>query len=273
MKSVRRRDRVFKLGALALLACVFSGCSVLSTGCRWMRSTSQFKPLAADARIRYETGAEAPAAGAQACLAEAIATVEKAQARPFPKPVAIYVCATWPTFESYTGQDKAAGAVTGGRLFLSPKLLESPERLCKVLTHELSHLQLDQQRGSVHPFANLPSWFKEGLAALVSGGGGAEGVSDAEAMQAIHAGRSFQPVGEESWFARKMTATSYGLETHLFYKEAALFLGYLQTMDAEKFKGVLLDLEDGKSLDQAVQGHYAKSMQALFTDFTATGVR
>jgi len=39
----------------------------------------------------------------------------------------------------------------------------------------------------------LPQWFKEGLAAMVSGGGGAEGVSESQARDAAIISRSQPP--------------------------------------------------------------------------------
>jgi hypothetical protein len=102
---------------------------------------------------------------------------------------------TWSTqaetsYENYARanglDDPAIAAVSRfGRVLLSPTLCAGERaRLPGVLTHELSHAHLFGWRSSVLS-ARPPSWFTEGLAVMVLDGGGAEGVNDAEAAEAI----------------------------------------------------------------------------------------
>jgi hypothetical protein len=109
----------------------------------------------------YEPGAEALAAAVAASLPEAIEAVQARQYRPFVLPVTVYVCATMDSFASYTGSKNAGGHVLNRRLFISPKPENTTERVPRVLTHELSHLQIAQQisllRAAYLPQRAIPS--------------------------------------------------------------------------------------------------------------------
>lgn len=74
------------------------------------------------------------------------------------------------------------------KLLLSPVLMDEPHNIQLYLAHELSHLHLCQQLGLLK-MRNLPTWFKEGLATFVSNGGGAQTVSENEAIESIANGR------------------------------------------------------------------------------------
>jgi hypothetical protein len=75
-----------------------------------------------------------------------------------------------------------------GRVNLSPKLFRPQhQRLRAILTHELSHAHVQGWIGG-RAYLYLPKWFKEGLAVMVSGGRGAEFVSEDEARAAIQRG-------------------------------------------------------------------------------------
>ena len=170
--------RVSRRGGFRFLwlaaALVFGGGGALAyAGLRpLLRSTEAFLPLAADPRVRFEPGAEAAAAVIARALPEAIATIERAQFRPFARPVAIQVCATTASFERFGfGVSGAGGFVLNGRLFLSPKTQNTAERLPRLLAHELSHLHFDQRLGMIRHQRALPGWFREGLAVHVSGSG------------------------------------------------------------------------------------------------------
>lgn len=86
---------------------------------------------------------------------------------PFPCPVRVYMCGTDESCYSHTGSK--APAVVTTRLFLSPKSFQNNRPLERYLTHELSHLHIEQSLGFFRSL-RLPAWFKEGLAELVSGG-------------------------------------------------------------------------------------------------------
>jgi len=202
------------------------------------RSTANFVMDRDDSRVFYEPGAESNARILAAALSDASTRVEESQYGTFAVPVRIYVCATLKSFERFTGNPRASGDTTMAlKIFISPKPQNTPERLPLVLTHELSHLQL-LQRLSVYQVSRLLTWFKEGLAVYVSGGGGAEDVIEAEAAQAIVKGQRLLPNDSHSVFSHD-SASSFGLQAHMFYRQAGMFIGYLKESKPRGFSALL----------------------------------
>ncbi len=245
-----------------------SGCSLVKTGLASLKSTSDFRPLKADSRVMVEPGAEDLAKSVAEDLPDAIAAVEKTQYRSFAKPVAIYVCASEDSFARHTGLSKEVRGALTTKVFLSGKLLRPEFRgtTKAILTHELSHLHFQQRLGVYHYNADLPAWFQEGLAVLVSGGGGAETVSEGEAVRAIVQGRHFTPEAQGSFFFHR-SAKSYGLEPHMFYRQASLFVGYLRNLSDVRFGLFVLAIEDGKDFEKAFRSTYDMSIDEAWQDF------
>jgi len=260
--------RILKIGPLLLLAVSMASCSLLRTGYASLKSTSDFKPIELDKRVLAEPGAEDLAKQVAAYLPEAVSTVEKQQYRDFVKPIEIYVCASADSFASHTGLSKQVRGALTTKLFLSGKL-KNPElnKTTKaILIHELSHLNLQQRLGIYHYSANLPAWFQEGLAVLVSNGGGAENVSEAEAEKAILEGKHFIPEPEGSFWFHK-SGSSYGLEAHMFYKQSSLFVGYLKNFSEVQFVLFMLAIEDGGDFDKSFRSKYGMSIDEAWQDF------
>ncbi len=253
---------------LIFLAMSCPGCTLFRAGAASLKSTSDFHPLASDKRVLAEPGAEDLAILASAYLPEAIAAVEREQHRPFVKPVEIYVCASEDSFAGHTGLPKQVRGALTTKVFLSGRLMrpEFRETTKAILTHELSHLHLQQQLGVYRYGANLPAWFQEGLAVLVSGGGGAETVSEDDAGRAILKGMCFTPEAKGSFFFHK-SAKSYGLEPHMFYRQASLFVGYLRDLSDVRFGVFLLAIEDGKDFDKSFRAVYDMSLDEAWKDF------
>ncbi len=228
----------------------------------------QLKILKENQLISYEASAEPLASAIAGYLPEAIARIEAAEGLEFIRPVTFRVFADWKNYEKYgAGVAGAAAAVTVfDRINFSPKLLVQPERVRAVLTHELSHALLHQRIGLWS--LTLPSWFNEGLAVLVSDGGGAETVPETEAVAAIHRGERFTPDESESVFGHRFGA-SFGLPEHMFYRQSALFVGYMRKRDPQKFKALLSTLSEPESLGAAVQRHYSMTIAQLWEEFLA----
>ena len=162
------------------------------------RSTDAFIDSPDDPRVLYEAGAEALVRPVVAALPQALAEVEAATYGPFVVPIRIYVCGTLDCYRRFTGDDRSGGQTTPRhKIFISPKPENTAARVPFVVAHELTHLHL-VQRCSTYRAAQMPIWFNEGFAALVSKGGGAEGVSDADAARVILAGRTFKHLSR-SW--------------------------------------------------------------------------
>lgn len=229
--------------------------------------TPDLKTLPANPLVSFEPEAESLAARIAEILPEAMARVATDEHMAFSAPVAIRVFATWESFERYTGATGRPAAVTqADRVSFSPKIQAQPERMPAVVMHELSHAMLHQHLGLRG--MGLPAWFDEGLAVLVSDGGGAETVTEAEALAAIRSGKHFVPDEAESVFGHRFGA-SFGLSEHMFYRQAALFVRYLRDRDPEGFRRLLSVLADGDGFASALAAGYGTTIDSLWRDFLA----
>lgn len=207
-------------------------------------------------------------------MAPCVTKVETGHYRRFAQSVVIYVCASAHSFSVHSGATTAPKGTVNKRLFLNPRLFETPERIPRILAHELSHLHLVQQLGVYHSYRNLPDWFKEGLAALVSDGGGAENVGAEEARQALRAGLRIEPVARDGLFRRKTANYWFGdkiadpaKRQHMFYRQSMLFVGYLRATDEVCFREFLLRVQDGGDFTESVHVAYEKSLDELWQQF------
>ncbi len=258
---------VFSTIFLLSLILPLSGCTAARTLIALSRSTSHFVAYQPDPRILYEPGAEAWAAEVAPLLPAAIEKVEQGQYIPFQESPKVYVCTSQESFYRLTASN--ARAVVIQKLFLSPVLFKDPPVLPLYLAHELSHLHL-QQRLGLFGSVRLPSWFKEGLAALVSGGGGALSVTDAQAQEAIRQGRSFIPDagrGVLASFLFPRYGRYWNLDQQMFYRQAMLFVGFLRKRDEAAFRRLLLEIQAGTPFAKALSSSYHLDLTDLWSRF------
>lgn len=257
-----------KFVVLLILVTSSGGCSLLRSSLASLKSTDHFVPQAADQRVLAEPGAEDVASTVANELTATIATVEREQYRPFKEPVAVYVTKDEESFAAFTGVPKQVRGAIITKLFLSGGLRQEPERIKRILTHEMSHLHLAQQLGIYGYNANLPSWFQEGLAVVVSGGGGAEKVSDAEAAKAILTGKCLQPEASGSFIFRKLPHT-YDIAPHMFYRQSGMFAAYLRQLDEARFRTFLLAIQDGQIFAMAFSAAFGTGVAMAWQQFVA----
>lgn len=267
MPNVSLLMRVTKyLVAVIAISLVLGGCTLARVANAWAQSKSEFVQCTSDPRVMCEPGSEALATSIVPLLPDAIALVEKAQFSTFSAPVVIYTYATRDSFSSHSGAlPYAEGAVSLGSLNLSPKLLFTPERTNGILTHELSHLNLQLQMGSV-AWARVPSWFHEGLATFVSNGGGAETVSAETAADALRQGKKFEPEGSQ-WLGFPKSAASYGLGPHMYYRQASLFVDFMHESDPQAFEKMLRAIEARVAFSQAIELSYYEVLPSIWLRF------
>jgi hypothetical protein len=238
--------------------------------------------LSANPQLHYEPGAEGFARDVAGLLPDAMARVEAVQGRPFAHPVIIGVYATPEAYKAANGLGSMGpvGVTIFGRIDLSPALFRPQhQRLRGVLTHELSHAHV---RGWIGDYANLflPNWFKEGLAVMVSGGGGAESVSEDEARAAIRRGERLviydapsltqwigvplaqAPENKPAWYAGVLA-----------YREAGMFVGYLRESDRRGFDRMMKAILDGRPFKEAVNAGYHDDVGSLWDKWVAEGLR
>jgi hypothetical protein len=233
-----------------------------------LHAPDRLPTLAEDPRIRYELGAENLARSIAAGLPGAVATIERVQGRPF-KRVCVYAFISSDSFTAYSAAGGGERGVSwGGRTFIGPRVLELPDTIALLVTHELSHAHL-QQWMNVLDFARLPAWFREGIATYASGGGGAETVTDDEARQALRERRRIIPVSSGSLLVQRSIAQD-GVPPRLAYREASLFTAFIARNSRGGLRGLTDDLITGKSFADAVEMRLGMTVDETWNRFLAS---
>ena len=258
--------RLLKIAAALALVGNLAGCVLLRSSVAALKATADFVPMGADQRVFAEPGSEDVAAIAANELTDAIATVERAQYRQFKEPVAVYITKDEESFAAFTGVPKEVRGAVIIKVFLSGGLRKEPDRIKRILIHELSHLHLGQQLGIYGYNAHLPSWFQEGLAVVVSNGGGAEKTSEADAAGAIVAGKGITPEATGSFFFKKF-ASSYGLKPTMFYRQSGMFVAWLRRLDEARFRSFLLTIEEGRGFGYSFKEAFGMSLDKAWGQF------
>jgi hypothetical protein len=232
--------------------------------------------LSDNSQVHYEPGAEDFARDVAALLPDAIARVEAVHGRPFEHPVIVGVYATPEAYEAANGLDSMVptGVTIFGRVNLSPKLYRPQhQRLRAILTHELSHAHIQGWIGE-YDYLYLPNWFKEGLAVMVSGGGGAEFVNDDEARAAIQRGEKI--VIDDTGGLSKLTDVPLEKSPEnkpswypvvLAYREAAMFVDSLREWDRPGFDRMMNAILDDRPFKEAVTVGYQNDARSLWERF------
>jgi len=234
--------------------------------------------VADDARVHYEPEARVCAEAVAEIARRAIAQIESAHGRPFAQPPVIGVYASYENYASANamGDSDIAAVTRAGAALLSPTLCGAERhRLESVLTHELSHVHLSGWRplGAPRP----PQWFTEGLAVMASNGGGAEGVGDDEAVQAIRDGYrvvldgrrwiDFAGLGFEIEPPRDPTKNALTQRQRLAYRQAGLFVAWLRRRDDAAFLHLLRALEAGEAFEPSFEVAFGDDAQQLWRRF------
>ncbi len=257
---------------LIALAMMLASCS-LSHNADVRQAKEGYSQCTPDPRILCEAGSEKLALRLQPMLDDAIEEVSKAQYGAFAAPIQLITYSSVESFAANSGGAQYAqgalgqGAQGRGSIHFSPTLLDTPGRTHGLLLHELSHLHLYQRVG-VNAWGRLPSWFHEGLATAVAGGGGADTYSEVDALYSMASGQCFTPEESASPFFPKKGA-SYGLNPHMFYRQAGMFVTYLRAADPAAFKRLFTAIGERRDFAAAVNASYGDSLQPQWQQFLA----
>ena len=246
---------------LTIILALLQGCSSI-----YARLTYDFNTSKQDSRVFYETGAEDLATEISAELVEYISTVERVQYQSFKssEELKVYVFADKNHYANFSNSSSLArGSATTNEIYISPIIRERIETLGNIVVHELSHVHLRQYIGTWSYWTEFPGWFHEGLAVEISGGGGAEKVSNKQAIAELKSGKHFTPREESDLFGHKF-AHDYGLKPQLYYRQSNLFVRYLINQNPEAFKAVYLALIKGAKFSDVWAEQYGKSIPALW---------
>jgi hypothetical protein len=278
---MRRRIVLAVIGAPLALIAIGAGAALSVPRTRHLISArlnmpDQMPALSTNSQVHYQPGAEDFARDVAALLADAIARVEAVHGRRFAHPVIVGVYATPEAYATANGLGSTVpvGVTAFGRVNLSPKLFwPQHQRLRAILTHELSHAHIQGWIGG-YAFLHLPNWFKEGLAVMVSGGGGAELVSEDEARAAIQRGEKI--VIDDAGSLSKWTDLRVEKEPEnrppwypvvLAYREAGMFVNYLRESDEPAFDRMMNAILDDRPFTEAVTIGYHDNVRSLWEKF------
>ena len=275
---------LFKIAGVGLM--LFMGYEAVVSLTKRLSPLSLFADPAAlpsaldDPRVHFQPGGEDCARDVAALMGEATARVVEAQGRPFAKEPIVVVYTSYGDYGRSNGYDDASIVATArsGRVLLSPALCkEDKPKLKKVLTHELSHTHLFGWRGVVAE--RPPSWFTEGLAVTISDGGGAEGVDDKEALEALKEGYAIKVADKGVWrdfnsipFEKEPKPKGEGADffryrQNLAFREAGLFVGFLKREQPEAFAKLLRSLQDGAGFGEAFKEAYGENLRQEWVKF------
>jgi hypothetical protein len=242
----------------------------------WWNSPDGLAALPGSPQVHYESGAFEQARIVARLLPAAIAQVEAAHGRRFAHPVTVGVYITPEAFIAANGlgSRRSVGMTFLGRVMLSPALFSTQrDRLPAILTHELSHAHLQSWIWQLR-FMRLPQWFKEGLGVMVSGGGGAEGVSELQARDAIRRGDHIAIESSNSLFnlaavkfARSPEIPDTSFRILMAYRQAGLFVTFLHETNPVGFVRMMNAILDGRPFAEAVTTGYETDVQMLWLRF------
>jgi hypothetical protein len=255
-----------KRWALITALLLLPGCALTVSDPRALKPIDSFDPLASDPRIWVEPGYEAYGERVAEALPAAIAQVEAAHYLAFASTPRVYVCGSDDCFKRYVLTPRLSAAVVpDNRLILSPNLDgKERQRLPSLLTHELAHLHLGQRIGHYH--STLPVWFHEGWASLTAEGGGAEYATDAQAFEAIRAGRRVDLSARDAPDKRHR-AGAFNLNIYEFYRESMLLVGWLKAQDEARFRTLALAVQDNADFEIAFWDIYGQAPTTRFAGF------
>jgi hypothetical protein len=279
---MRRRFFLTVIGAPLALIGIGAGTALAVPRSRYVISGFLNMPdgmpaLSANSQVHYQRGAEDFARDVAALLPDAIARVEGVHGRRFAHPVTVGVYATPEAYAAANGLGSTVpvGVTIFGRVNLSPKLFwPQHQRLRAILTHELSHAHIQGWIGG-YAYLYLPNWFKEGLAVMLSGGGGAELVNEDDARAAIQRGERL--VIDDAGSLTKLTDvrlektpanTPPWYPVVLAYREAGMFVNYLRDSDGSAFDRLMNAILDDRPFTEAVTIGYHDNVQSLWEKFT-----
>lgn len=261
-------------GAMALLLAIgaLAGCSFGKMAVARAHSRDRFVPTQANSDVRYAPGSQDMAERVAKAISHSREVVEQTHGAKFTHAQQVFVCHT-DCFTTFVPSQNAVASQFADSVFMNDDLLQKQEQrrgmpVEHFLTHELAHLLLYQHAGPV-AYLRVPFWFKEGIAVLVSNGAGAEACTPTEAAQNILAGKTFDPSEAGSLF-RQRTAWNYGLLSPIFYREAEMFVRYLQKRNPIAFQRALHDVLEGQDFQESFGRAYGQSISSHWPGFVTS---
>lgn len=241
-----------------------AGCSHL-----YARTAYSFEQSQQDNRVYYEGGAADIANAVAERLSQWIARVESIEYYKFKhrQKIKVYVFENKQRYVNFSnGSIKSRGSSSTNEIYLSPRLREQPGSLERIMLHELSHVHIRQYTGTWRYVNDIPGWFIEGMGVVTSNGGGAETVTEQEALAAIYRGQRFTPRDRGGLFSHYY-ASDYNLIPHMYYQQAGLFVSFLKQRNAGSFKDSYIGLLEGEIFAEVWRDNFGLTIAELWDEF------
>lgn len=240
-----------------------------ATGCStvkhiYARMFYDFETLENNKKIKYENDAKPLALEAAKYYNKSITTVEKAFNNKFKAPVMLYVFSDRERFANFSNGSRgarAAGSHEGA--YLSPRMLEEIDTLPGVIVHEFVHTYLQQFLGPNRYSTELPAWFQEGIAVLISEGSGTEGENKIEVIANMLSGNNFVADNPKNLFTKKHPKN---IKSREFYFQGYLFVEYIFEENPDKFL-LFIDRLQQKSFNESFNGVFHTDVFEVWRQF------
>jgi hypothetical protein len=121
--------KMFRYFIILLISTQLTGCYYLKAPFAMLKSTDNFHALVENPSVKYEEGARENALLISPYVNGVMKVVEAKQYGSFPEGVIIYLPKDLESFSSYCACKTPRAIVIGGRVFISPILLDEPESI------------------------------------------------------------------------------------------------------------------------------------------------
>jgi len=111
------------------------------------------------------------------------------------------------------------------------------------------------------------SWFTEGLVNIIAGSGG-EGISEDMAIQSIKEGIHLI-IPERRGFLKSLPRTiqEAGITGPMYHKQNKMFVDYLNSLNPEAFKKLVLAVQKGDAFSTSFLTHFEMSPEEMWSRF------
>jgi hypothetical protein len=265
MGGIKRKE--FKMNKKVIVTLTFLSlleCSAWNRGISYFHYKDDLIALPNDNRVLVDGKNLENAQKISSKIDSSINVVEKAFKSPFSKPIYITICATEKSYIKHSGGYKNSEAMTNwDRIFIAPLSFQKNNET-PVLVHELTHLHISQKIGVFKMVGNIPPWFNEGFAVLISHGAGAEEYTDSAAIAWINHGKCITPNVKGNFLS---PSNDSQLPWDMFYRQSSLFVSFLREINPEAFQSLLSDIENNIEFEKAFGKNYKKKVDDMFILF------
>jgi hypothetical protein len=267
-KPPKRRLRRRVLIAFLLVLIAAAGWWHKYVQAAYARVAYDFTRLDGPNDVRFQEGQEDRARAVAGFMDDSVQAIERVFEMKLDRP-AVFCLRTENEYGTYSAAPGSRGSCTVlGEVCLSPRIKDNASELRGILVHEMTHAAILQRVGAWKHLRKVPAWFDEGLAVYVSNGGGAEKVSEAEAREAILAGKHFDPERMGKAYADKQ-----GLSAHMFYRQSGMLVGHLVERSQGFVPSILAELARGLDFPDAFERAAGQPIQFAWDRFHATLAR